>query len=95
MPIQIKKNTEHQIDKTRKENPTIYPNQNTKNTEQREYTESCKSKSRVIYKGKFIRITTDFSVETFKDRGPGAVHSEPSKTKMTNLGYYTQQNYLP
>lgn len=96
MPIQIKNNREHQIDKTRKRKSPQYILIKTLRIQNKErILKATRVKTEVTFKGKSIRITTDFSVETFKDRRPGAVSSKPSETKMTNLGCYTQQNYLP
>ena len=51
-------NTEHQINKTRKESPM------------KSVLKAGGEKPQVTYKGKSIRITADFSVETLKARGP-------------------------
>ena len=47
-----------------------YNNQNTKCTEQRKNSKSCKGKCQVTYKSRPIRITSDLSTETLKDRRP-------------------------
>jgi hypothetical protein len=67
-----KKPTEHQIDVTRNENPPIHNDQDTKCTEQRKNMKSYKGKKdQVIYKGRPIRITPDFSTEKAKIRRSG------------------------
>ena len=47
-------------------------NQNTKHSEQKKsILKTAKEKSQVTYKGRFIRIITDFSPETMKAIRPG------------------------
>jgi hypothetical protein len=44
-------------------------NQNNKCTEQRKILKAVREKGQATYKGRFIRITTDFATETQKNRG--------------------------
>jgi hypothetical protein len=53
---------------TEKKILSTHNNQNTKSTNQRKNIKSCKGKGQVIYKGRPIRITPDFSTETMKSR---------------------------
>ena len=50
--------------------------------------------ARVTYKGTFIRISTDFTTETFQARGEWNDTHQSAKRKRTyHLGYPTWQDY--
>ena len=53
---------------------------------------SCMGKGQVIYKGRPIRITSDFSTETLKPRSWADV-IQTLREQNVSQGYYNQQNY--
>jgi hypothetical protein len=67
--IHVHKATEHQTVKTKNKHHQTYHNQNTQYTEQKKgILKAAKAKRHVTYKGKPIRITTNFSTQTLNTR---------------------------
>jgi hypothetical protein len=54
---------------------------------------AVREKKQTIYKGKPIKITADFSMETLKARRAWSEVFQAMHEKTSNLGYSTQQNY--
>jgi hypothetical protein len=52
-----------------------------------------REKKQIIYKGKTIKITGDFSKETLKARRPWSEVCQALMKITSTLGYSTQQNY--
>jgi hypothetical protein len=54
---------------------------------------SVREKKQITYKGKLIKITADYSLETFKARRAWSEVFQALNENNFNLGYSTQQNY--
>ena len=54
---------------------------------------AAREKQRVSYKGIPIRLSADFSKETFQSEGSGNIYSKFWKWKAYNLRYSTHQDY--
>jgi hypothetical protein len=54
---------------------------------------SVREKKQILYKGKLIKITADFSRETLKARRAQSEVFQALNEKISTLKYSTQQNY--
>jgi hypothetical protein len=82
MPMNIQEAYKLQLDWTRKEFLPSHNNQNTKCTKQRKTIKSSKGKGQISYKGRRIRITSDFLPETVKARRSW-IHTYPKEAQAT------------
>lgn len=90
MPTKVQEAYRTQIDWRRKKILLPHNSQNTKHTEQRRVLKAAKKKGQVIYKGKPIGITPDFSIEILKVRRTW-IDVLKTKTTDANSDYYIQQ----
>jgi hypothetical protein len=65
----------------------------TTSTETRERIQKAVREKKITYKAKPIKITADFSIETFKARRAWSEVFRAQNENNFNVGYYTQQNY--
>jgi hypothetical protein len=65
----------------------------TTSIENRETTLKVVREKKITYKGKPIKITADFSMETLKARRAWSEVFQALNEKTSTLGYSTQQNY--